>query len=141
MVLRLIAPLFLGICGFLFVPSLAGAKEIPLGCNPMPVAVADNIGKPLNLDLIKKRLLAYRCTSYDAEIEKVLESASNWVKRRAPEVVQSGKVPAIVLDIDETSLSNWRQIFRDGFAYIASGTCDLKNDAALCGEESWQRSG
>jgi len=32
--------------------------------------------------------------------------------------------PAVVLDIDETSLSNWEQIYRNDLASIPGGSCD-----------------
>jgi len=45
--------------------------------------------------------------------------------------------PAIVLDIDETSLSNWAQIWQDDFGYVGSGACDMKPDTA-CGFHAWE---
>jgi acid phosphatase len=68
----------------------------------------------------------------------VLESAQKWVAARAPQIVAPLK-PAIVLDIDETSLVNWPRIYQDNFAYIANGTCDLKVGDA-CGDLDWQQS-
>ena len=50
-----------------------------------------------------------------------------WRRRRKPISKQrAGEVarPALVLDIDETSLSNWPRIVADDFGYIPSGTCN-----------------
>jgi predicted secreted acid phosphatase len=62
------------------------------------------------------------------------------VKQRAGEVIAAGGSPAIVLDIDETSLSNWRRIYRDDFAYVREGACDLNDDTKPCADLAWQRS-
>lgn len=43
---------------------------------------------------------------------------------------------AVVLDIDETSLSNWPAYRLNGFARIVEGECDLKK--APCGLRAWQ---
>src|SRR5215510_2604966 len=123
----------------------AHADDPPLGCNPKPEAPAEDFMEPPNLDfaipLLKKKLLYYRCTSYEADIAKVIDEALAWITVRAPEVTAAGKAPAIVLDIDETSLSNWRRIYRDNFAYVQGGPCDLNDDTKPCGDLAWQRSG
>ena len=113
-------------------PALA---QVPEGCNPAPAAQAMAFSAPLNLDLIKRQLVYYRCTQYDAEIAAVLREAKRWVAARAPQVAK----PAIVLDIDETSLSNWTRIYRDQFAYFVKGPCPLDRHG-FCGDLEWQRS-
>jgi predicted secreted acid phosphatase len=90
-----------------------------------------------NLDLFKRELLYYRCTRYDIDVALVLQDAQKWVAERAPQVNK----PAIVLDIDETSLSNWKRIYTDDFAYIQNGPCDFAKKHEACGDISWQRSG
>lgn len=125
--------------------SAARADEVPLGCASKVDVPIDDFTQPPNLDLaiarLKKELLYYRCTSYDADIAKVINEAIAWVKARAPEVVAAGKAPAIVLDIDETSLSNWIRIYRDNFAYVRNGACDLDDNSKPCGDLAWQRGG
>ena len=44
--------------------------------------------------------------------------------------------PAIVLDIDETSLSNWPAYRVNGWVRITNGPCDLK--VGPCGLRAWQ---
>ena len=102
-------------CGFL--AAGAASAQVPDGCNPLPPVPPNDFSAPPNLDLIKRGVLYYRCTRYEADIAAVLHEAKEWVAQRAPQVTQ----PAIVLDIDETSLSNWTQIYRDQFAYSADG--------------------
>jgi class 3 adenylate cyclase len=45
--------------------------------------------------------------------------------------------PAIILDIDETSLSNWPEIIANDYGYIPSGACNL---AGPCGDNAWELS-
>jgi acid phosphatase len=72
-------------------------------------------------------------------VARVLEAAQKWVVARAPQVAAPLK-PAIVLDIDETSLSNWPRIYLDDFAFIPNGSCTLKAGDP-CGDTEWQQSG
>ena len=44
--------------------------------------------------------------------------------------------PAIVLDIDETSLSNWPAYRVNGWGRVVAGGCDLENGP--CGLRAWQ---
>ena len=58
--------------------------------------------------------------------------AQDYVGRRAGEV----KNPAVVLDIDETSLSNWPNIAANDLGFIGKGRCDdLPNGP--CGFDAW----
>lgn len=113
----------------------AASAQVPDGCNPPPPAPAGDFSTTPNLDLIKLRAVYYRCTQYEADIAAVLREAREWVAERAPQVSK----PAIVLDIDETSLSNWTRIYRDQFAYFANGPCHL-DQPGFCGDLQWQRS-
>jgi len=119
-------------CGFL--AAGAASAQVPDGCNPLPPVPPNDFSAPPNLDLIKRGVLYYRCTRYEADIAAVLHEAKEWVAQRAPQVTQ----PAIVLDIDETSLSNWTRIYRDQFAYFANGPCRL-DQPGFCGDQQWQR--
>jgi HAD superfamily, subfamily IIIB (Acid phosphatase) len=121
------------VCGFL--TSVPAFAQAPDGCYPIPIAQPTDFSAPPNLDLIKSQVLYYRCTRYDADVAAVLNDARQWVAARAPQVAK----PAIVLDIDETSLSNWTRIYRDQFAYFAKGPCRL-DQSGFCGDQEWQRS-
>jgi len=53
----------------------------------------------------------------------------SWINSRAASV----KRPALVLDIDETALSNWEILKRDDFGRPISGPCDEAIDAPWLG--------
>jgi len=138
------SPLFAALLAALVGPfATAGHSafaDAPLGCSPKPAPPADDFSEPPNFSLavplLKQKLIYYRCTRYDADIAKIVDDALAWVKYRAPQL----PAPAIVLDIDETSLSNWTRIFRDKFEYIPAGPCDLGDDSKPCGDGEWERS-
>lgn len=69
---------------------------------------------------------------YDLDLAKLVRLARVWLDKRAAKAAK----PAIVLDIDETSLSNRRQLRINGWARIVNGPCDLQNGP--CGGRAWQ---
>jgi len=69
---------------------------------------------------------------YDRDVAKVVTAARAWLKKR----VSAVKKPAIVLDIDETALSNWPEMRVNGWARILNGPCDLEKGP--CGHRAWQ---
>jgi predicted secreted acid phosphatase len=69
---------------------------------------------------------------YDADFARVVARAHAYMEKRAPVVSK----PAIVLDIDETSLSNWPAYRANGWSRITSGACDLEHGP--CGIRAWQ---
>jgi predicted secreted acid phosphatase len=71
---------------------------------------------------------------YEADFAKVAGQALAYVERRA-----TVARPAIVLDIDETSLSNWPAYKANGWGRIVAGECSL--DPGPCGIRAWQASG
>jgi predicted secreted acid phosphatase len=87
---------------------------------------------PANLGDLKQRITEYkRSGAYDRDVATVLGNAQAYVVRRAPQV----RNPAIVLDIDETSLSNWPQIQANDYGRITNGPCNLP--AGPCGSNTW----
>jgi acid phosphatase len=86
----------------------------------------------VNIDMHKKQLLAYQAGNYMNDLAMVMADARTYVERRADEV----KSPAVVLDIDETSLSNWENLKDNNFGFIKSGTCTLQPNMA-CGFDEW----
>ena len=72
---------------------------------------------------------------YQADVAAVVTEARAWLEQRAPSVQK----PAIVLDIDETALSNWRAYRVNGWARITHGGCDL--DHGPCNLRLWQNLG
>jgi acid phosphatase len=69
---------------------------------------------------------------YDRDVAKVVAAARAWLEKRARTAVK----PAIVLDIDETSLNNWPALRINSWTRINDGPCDLQK--APCGYRAWQ---
>lgn len=82
------------------------------------VAVQD---EPTNLDTIKKQLQKYHDCSesncYTPQLEHQADIAIQFLKASVASA-KPGERLAIVLDIDETSLSNWAVELHDDFGYI-----------------------
>jgi len=89
-----------------------------------------------NLGEIKQRLIQYKKSgAYERDIAKVTTKAQKFIEKRAPRVNK----PAMILDIDETSLSNWVELVANDFGYFPGGTCDSL-PAGPCGVHSWELS-
>jgi len=131
---------FLGaLLAFTFCVSFAVSpafSQPPDGCDQIGIPPPFDFFSRPNLALTKWQLIYYRCTQYDADVAATLAEARQWVEARAPQVAK----PAIVLDIDETALSNWTRIRKDDFAYFKSGPCRLDKKDEACGELAWERS-
>jgi len=72
---------------------------------------------------------------YEADFARVVAAAMAWLEERAPKAVR----PAIVLDIDETSLSNWRAYRVNHWARILQGDCNVEKGP--CNIRVWQAMG
>jgi predicted secreted acid phosphatase len=93
--------------------------------------------QPANLGDLKTQLTAYHDDgAYQRDLQAVSQAAQDWVRWRAPQVAK----PALVLDIDETSLSNWPRIKANNFGYIADGPCQ-RLPSGPCGALAWDRTG
>ena len=74
----------------------------------------------------------YDSGAYERDITAVTGEASAWLSERAPLVDR----PALVLDIDDTALTNWEVIVADDFGRVFDGPCDnLPNGP--CGWVAW----
>jgi acid phosphatase len=120
-------------------PALSRYQRISIVCAfalgfffPAGVAFAE----PPNLGDLKADIVAYHDNgSYDRDIAAVDAQAQAYVVARAKAVAK----PVLVLDIDETSLSNWPEIRVNDFGYIANGACAFVNNlpVAPCGSKEW----
>jgi acid phosphatase len=72
---------------------------------------------------------------YEADLAKVVDQARSWLDQRA----KTATKPAIVLDIDETSLSNWPAYRINGWGRVLNGPCDLQQGP--CGLRAFQATG
>src|SRR6185295_16794996 len=73
--------------------------------------------------------------AYMKDVARVAADAQAYLERRAPAVQK----PAIVLDIDETSLSNWPAYKVNGWGRVVGGDCNLEQGP--CGLRAWQALG
>jgi hypothetical protein len=87
---------------------------------------------PLNIDKLKELMLAYHDGDYDGDVAAVFAAARVYVEGRAGQMHK----PALVLDIDETSLSNWPNIKANNFGFIPDGACDRLPNGP-CGFKAW----
>lgn len=112
-----------------FAPHPAGAAD---AC---PAPVANHIPTappgPVNIGTIKDQLLEYHQKYYDIDLAAVFDSAQKFIEQNT-----ESKRPALVLDIDETSLTNWPNLLADNFGFVAGGSCDLL-PAGPCGFNQW----
>ncbi len=122
--------------GAALVPTVVFALECPVRGEPsIPPgdSIATPIAKGFNIDTYKRQLTQYReGGNYNADIAAVMDAATAYVLGRAKEA----RRPAVVLDIDETSLSNWDNIKADDFGFIAGGACSLQ-EKMPCGFDDW----
>jgi predicted secreted acid phosphatase len=125
------------------VPVIASAAECPVRREPS-IPPPDSIKTPdkpkmadgFNIDTYKRQLTEYQKKGYDSDIVAVMEKATRYVLDRALERASEVKRPAVVLDIDETSLSNWDNIKADDYGFIEGGACPLQAKMA-CGFNDW----
>jgi len=110
-----------------------GAVRADEPCSAVFEVPAAAPGEPVNLGRMKAQLEVYHGCQYGRAIEKVLAEAEAYVEARAPAV---GK-PAIVLDIDETSLSGWPMLLHNDLGLIKNGDCTMQPQTA-CGFTAWK---
>jgi acid phosphatase len=92
-------------------------------------------GQPVNIGQLRTVLRDCRyCGDYDKEFAAKVAEAKAFIQKEA-----QVEHPALVLDIDETSLSNWFEIEQDDFALVPGGACSLQTGRA-CGDTSWELS-
>jgi predicted secreted acid phosphatase len=111
-------------------PRIAHADGV--ACPTVPEPHIPQAAAPLNIDLVKKQLRAYHDKDYDADLSATFAVAQSYVESRAAAVEK----PAVVLDIDETSLTNWQNLDLDDFGFIKNGAC-TRQAGFPCGFNSW----
>ena len=91
------------------------------------------LAQPPNVGDAKIAATAYHNSgAYERDLTAVVAAASVWIAERAPQVDQ----PALVLDIDDTSLTNWEVIVADDYGRVFDGPCD-NLPAGPCGWVAW----
>ena len=109
----------------------AAATECPTVPAPH-IPTAQSLPTPLNIDDVKQALKKYHYTDYHNDLIAVYSVAQSYVESRAGQVTK----PAVVLDIDETTLSNWPNLLADDFGFIQNGRC-IDLPAGPCGFNAW----
>src|SRR5665647_3099512 len=111
----------------------ARAETLASACTQSYPPQTLDVTQPINLGQLKAQIYFYACSgAYDVELTKVLSDAQSYVEKRAGEVAK----PALVLDIDETSLSNLPQELANDFGYIQDVACD-RLPKGPCGFNNW----
>jgi hypothetical protein len=107
-------------------------------CSKPSALPPSETGQPRNLGGLKSQLLYYECSgAYDNDIKQQIEKAISYVTKRVTGRSKNGPKLAIVLDIDETSLSNREEIKTNDFGLIETGPCILsKPDPSLPPEKA-----
>jgi predicted secreted acid phosphatase len=110
---------------------LAGGMALA-DCPPQPTTHEPSAESPLNIDKVKAQLRKYHDEFYEQDIAAIIDAARAYLESRAPAVTD----PALVLDIDETSLTNWPNISADDFGFIPDGSCSHLPKGP-CGFNTW----
>ena len=93
--------------------------------------------EPANLGDLEAQLIRYHdFGGYERDLHEIAGEAKAYVRLRAHKVSKS----ALVLDIDETALSNWPKLVANQFAYFPEGPCE-QLPKGPCGEIAWESSG
>jgi predicted secreted acid phosphatase len=90
-------------------------------------------GEPHNVGDAKFAAIAYyKSGAYERDLAAVASRVGTRLAERAPQISR----PALVLDIDDTVLSNWEVIMADDFGRVFGGPCrSLPNGP--CGWVAW----
>jgi predicted secreted acid phosphatase len=115
---------------------LAQSRLPALAAIDCPAPPQNHIPHPpdeeLNIGKIQKLLLDYHQRYYDIDVAAVFDTARAFIEQNATR----WEKPALVLDIDETSLTNWPNLLADNFGFIAGGACDALPNGP-CGFTEW----
>lgn len=100
----------------IFAPIALYSQQMPL--RVAPLAPSERIQ---NLDQFKDKLKQYHactctCGCYAKDLDLEAEHAISFLRQRAAHNAEGQKL-ALVLDIDETTLSNYEEMVKAGFAY------------------------
>ena len=118
----------------IFASLVSNGQSAPNSRLLIPQEPTPNLGK------LKTRLIAYHnCTAnqgcYTADLDRQSDLAISILRRRAAGA-KPGERLALVLDVDETALSNWNEEMQDDFGYIAkdwNDWVDKKQASAIAG--------
>ena len=117
---------------------LSGLTAAVVSCAPTapppsaPPPAQAVLSQPANVGDAGIAATAYHSSgAYDRDLAAVSNEASTWVVERAPQ-----SKPALVLDIDDTALSNWEVIVANDFGRVIDGSC-RNLPKGPCGWQAW----
>lgn len=119
------------VCGIGVAPFFGFAQE-PAAQQSAPRYSSNASGERiLNLDDLKKELKEYyactcKCGCYNTDVEAQADRAIAYLRERVARKKADEKL-ALVLDIDETTLSNYDEMLKADFAYDAKAFADWIN--------------
>jgi predicted secreted acid phosphatase len=117
--------------------ELIGCRAVLSGGQPAQADSAMFLSQPPNVGDAKIAALVYHDSgAYERDVALVASEASRWVAKRASAVSR----PALVLDVDETALSNWEILTLDDFGRPTRGPC-VPESGAPCGWAAWDQLG
>jgi hypothetical protein len=112
-----------------------GCTASPPSQAPAPEAAAPQglpASEPVNVGLAKLAAIAYHDSgAYMRDLALAAAPANDWLRQRAPQTSR----PALVLDVDDTALTNWPVILANDFGRFATGPCLLP--PGPCGWHAW----
>lgn len=84
--------------------------------------------EPANLAQAKNAIIAYHDSGeYERDIEKVIAESMRYLKLALQQGIPQGKKPAIVLDVDETALSNYDDMVKMNFGGTLQQIIEAEN--------------
>ena len=129
--------LALGILLSVSVIAPLGVRTDPSAAAPLDTAFVTVSSQPANVGDAKIAALAYHDSgAYYRDLATIASAAGRWLASAAGTVPR----PALVLDIDETALSNWDILRRDDFGRPTNGSCSPVLDSP-CGWTEWYELG
>jgi predicted secreted acid phosphatase len=113
--------------------ALPSAHPLAQSAQPIPSVSSPALRQPPNVGEAKAAATGYHDSGdYARDLASVASAAGAWIAQRAPQVSR----PALVLDIDDTALTNWEVIRADDFGRIIDGRCDALPEGP-CGWAAW----
>jgi predicted secreted acid phosphatase len=136
MTLRRISPAIVALLGMAIIGAAEQSRN-PAEAQSNRAEFVTTGSQPSNVGDAKIAALAYHDSgAYDRDLAAVATKADRWLARR----ISSVSRPAVVLDIDETALSNWEVLQLDDFGRPVDGPCVI-GTGAPCGWAEWDQLG
>jgi len=104
--------------------AFAAVLAVNLNAQSAPAQVFSQVAEPANLGQLKTQLKAYHdctctCGCYTKSLDLEEERALKFLERGAAGK-KPGEKPALVLDIDDTSLSTWPELSANDFGFVSA---------------------